>query len=232
MNITNEIQLETLLNEMLKVFSPKRKFLTELAEVHLAFLFGLVASAVIYHFGVTGWGLQFLVYVVVFEIQQTGFVWLKLWYIKRDSITHLPIYRFLQVVVCVVTALLSVMFIMWWKIPILLMYFFIVWTVLRLFKWRDDKLEHIPNLGILPYLQRPDCRLVTVLFAAYQNQMQQNNSKNLFNNEVYRNRFFTVALHSLERFYAHPDEEIEIVQNLNNVIGNILLDFTKEQTGI
>ena len=227
--ITSEEQLEALLNEMLSVYSPKPNILTTVAEVYLVWSFGLVASAVIYYFNVEGWGLQFLVYVLGFQILQTGFVWFQVWHMKQESNIPPSLLRALKVFICIVSIILTTLFVFYWKIPIHMVFFMIVFFVHTVYANKNDRWRSNPNLGLLPYLRRPDGRIVSVIFAAYQAEIHSGKANSLFMNTSYRNRFYTVALHNFDRFYTYPDDEDKIVDELNQVIGSILIDFSVDK---
>ena len=137
--ISSRQQLETVLNEIMKIYKPQSGILTRLAETYLGWIFGLIASFVIYHFNIHGWGLVFLVYVLVFEILNLGLSWGSALYTKYEKYEHLRIYRMTQLLILVLAVWGSFMFAFEWKIPIQYACFVVVWIVkARALGWRPS----------------------------------------------------------------------------------------------
>lgn len=225
--ISSRQQLETVLNEIMKVYKPQSGILTRLAETYLGWIFGLIASFVIYHFNIHGWGLVFLVYVLVFEILNLGLSWGSALYTKYEKYEHLRIYRMTQLLILVLAVWGSFMFAFEWKIPIQYACFVVVWIVQLYFKSKSPRMETIPNLGLMPYIQRTDGRVLFQIFCAYRlSKLKQDERKEL-HEELYQERFYNIGLDSLSRLYAYPEEEDAIVKAVIQDYLNLMDEFTK-----
>ena len=227
--ISSRQQLETVLNEIMKIYKPQSGILTRLAETYLGWIFGLIASVVIYHFNMHGWGLVFLVYVLVFEILNLGLSWGSALYTKYEKYEHLRIYRMTQLLILVLAAWGSFMFAFEWKIPIQYACFVVVWIVQLYFKSKSPRMETIPNLGLMPYIQRTDGRVLFQIFCAYRlSKLKQDERKEL-HEELYQERFYNLGLDSLGQFYAQPEAETVIIKKMVDGYLNLMKEFTQNK---
>ena len=88
-------------------------------------------------------------------------------------------------------------------------------------------METIPNLGLMPYIQRTDGRVLFQIFCAYRlSKLKQDERKEL-HEELYQERFYNIGLDSLSRLYAYPEEEDAIVKAVIQDYLNLMDEFTK-----
>lgn len=227
--ITSRQELEALLKEIMKVYKPKVGVFSRLAETYLGWTFGLIASFVIYYFNIQGWGLIFLVYVLVFEIFILGLSWASAVYTKYEKYEHLHIYRMLQVLILVLAIWGSLMFTFEWKIPIQFVCFAVVWIVHLYFKSKTPQMESIPNLALMPYIQRTDGRVLFQIFCAYQISILKQEERKVLHEELYQERFYNLGLGSLGQFYAQPEAETVIIKKMVDGYLNLMEEFTQNK---
>ena len=227
--ISSRKQLEAILGELLTIYKPRPSLLTWAAEAYLLWIFGLFASFVIYYFNIRGWGLTFLVYVFVFETLNLGYMWGSALYTKYEKYEHLKIYRYLQIVVILLAVLLACQFFFVWKIYIQVWCFAVVWLVHLYFKRKNPKLEGIPNLPLLPYVHRPDGRILFQIFFAYRVSKLNKNERKMLHEDLYQERFYNLGLDSLGRFYAHPEEEPTIIKEMVDKYLSLMDEFTQNK---
>lgn len=225
--IKNKAELLSLLKAMDKeVTGSKRTLLSRIAEAYWIWMFGLLASFVLHFFHISGWGLQFLVYVIVVETLTLTSIMGSIYQLRHGSLDKPQDSKIVQLAIISVAFGLTVAFVLLWDIPIQKLMFAVVWVAHLITKKMSVHDSNV-SLKLMDYLNRSDYKILMVILATYNARREDKGFAQLFKNPEYQERFFNVSLHGLERFYGHPDDVENIIRDMKTIYISMVQELRK-----
>lgn len=221
-HITTEKQLLEIFSEKDELKIPRDGLLNYANEILIGVFFGLLASYIIHYFHIKGWGLQVLLFVVIFEIGTLSWLLAGNYYAQHENKGIKHLIKPLQILFGMAVIGLVIAFHVVWNIPIL--YWMLVINLgFHLHAKFKSEQKKLPDL--MKFMLRDDGRVLTIIFTVYNISNEAEHADLLYNNNEFQERFFVVALHGLHRFYEHPNDEEVIVADLKTIYSNMIEEF-------